>query len=43
MDLSIDFSDASKALNLSNIRFQLMYAIVISGSLDARLNGNIVD
>ena len=26
MDAAIDLSDASKALDLSNIRFQLMYA-----------------
>ena len=26
MDAAIDLSDASKALDLANIRFQLMYA-----------------
>ena len=26
MDTAIDLSDASKALDLANIRFQLMYA-----------------
>jgi hypothetical protein len=27
MDAAIDLSDASKALDLANIRFQLMYVI----------------
>jgi hypothetical protein len=27
MDAAIDLSDASKALDLANIRFQLMYCI----------------
>jgi hypothetical protein len=30
MDAAIDLSDASKALDLSNIRFQLMYSHFIS-------------
>jgi hypothetical protein len=28
MDAAIDLSDASKALDLANIRFQLMYRII---------------
>jgi hypothetical protein len=28
MDAAIDLSDASKALDLANIRFQLMYYII---------------
>lgn len=29
MDAAIDLSDASKALDLANIRFQLMYALFL--------------
>jgi hypothetical protein len=34
MDTAIDLSDASKALDLANIRFQLMY--YVSGPAAAR-------
>jgi hypothetical protein len=36
MDAAIDLSDVSKALDLANIRFQLMYAhFKLQGNLDS--------
>lgn len=32
MDTAIDLSDASKALDLANIRFQLMYVLLNQSS-----------
>jgi hypothetical protein len=42
MDAAIDLSDAAKALDLTNIRFQLMYYIypTLSASQDADLMHN---
>lgn len=34
MDTAIDLSDASKALDLGNIRFQLVYVIHITPKAD---------